>query len=213
LALLTVTAIQCLLFVALLEVKSINYMIALWPLGALMQAWLAISLWDRRRAARRGLIVAVGAAVAIEGGVRMYAAAGDARHTTSYDSFERQVADCIPAGSLVLGFQHYWLGLHDYPYRTWLLPLNMANPAFEMAPIPLDVALERINPNVILMDRYARQLFEATANPSHPYHYLAVGFDAYRQQRTLLPRCVVRDATYGTIEVYEVGSKAKRGEP
>ena len=75
------------------------------------------------------------------------------------------------------------------------------------------MALQRINPNVILMDRYARQLFEATANPSHPYHYLAVAFDAYRQQRTLLPRCVVRDATYGTIEVYEVGSVAKRGEP
>jgi 4-amino-4-deoxy-L-arabinose transferase-like glycosyltransferase len=213
LALLTATAIQCLLFVALLEVKSINYMIALWPLGALMEAWLIISLWDRRRAALRGLIVAVCGAVAIEGGVRLFAAAGDARHTTSYDWFERQVAGCIPAGSLVLGFQHYWLGLHDFPYRTWLLPLNMANPAFETTPIPVDVALQRINPNVILMDRYARQLFQEAANPSHPYHYLAVGFDAYRQQRTLLPRCVVRDETYDTMEVYEVGSLAKRGEP
>jgi len=213
LALLTASAIQCLLFVTLLEVKSINYMIALWPLGALMQAWLAVWLWDRRRAALRGLIVAVAAAVVIEGGVRMFAAARDARHTTSYDGFERQVAGCIPTGALVLGFQHYWLGLHDFPYRTWLLPLNMANPAFETAPLPIDVALERINPNVVLMDRNARQLFEETANPSHPYHYLAVGFDAYRQQRSLLPRCVVRDATYGTIEVYEVGSLAKRGEP
>jgi hypothetical protein len=60
------------LFVVVLEVKSINYMIALWPLAALLQAWLAVSLWDRRHAAVRGLIVAVGAAVAIEAGVRMY---------------------------------------------------------------------------------------------------------------------------------------------
>jgi hypothetical protein len=104
-------------------------------------------------------------------------------------------------------------GLHDFPYRTWLLPMNMANPAFETTPVPFDVALEQINPHVILIDRYARQLFEQTANRSHPYHYLAVGFDTYRARHTLIPRCVVRDATYDTMEVNEVESPAKRGEP
>jgi hypothetical protein len=89
-----------------------------------------------------------------------------------------QIPTCIPEGSLVLGFQHYWLGLHDFPYRTWLLPLNMTNPSFEAKP-----------------------------KPSHPFHYLAVGCETYRAHRSLVPRCVVRDPTYGTMEIYEVRSR------
>ncbi|MGH9173071.1 MAG: ArnT family glycosyltransferase, partial [Vicinamibacterales bacterium] len=49
---------QFVMFVVLLKVKTVNYMIGLWPLGALTLAWLGIWLWDRRIALMRvGIIV------------------------------------------------------------------------------------------------------------------------------------------------------------
>jgi hypothetical protein len=194
-------------------VKSVNYAIALWPLGALMLVWLAIKLWDGDSVVLRTLVVALAAAIAIEGGRSLTAAWRQARSASSYDWYEEQVASCIPPGSLVLGFQHYWLGLHGFPYRSWLLALNMTNPAYETQQVSLDVALDRINPKIILMDRFARQLFEEATNPAHPYHYLAAGFDLYRAERSLVPRCVVRDPTYGTMEIYETRSGSSEATP
>src|SRR5262249_8414877 len=153
----------------------------------------AINLWDGESVALRTLVVVLAGAIAIEGAQSLVAAGREARRTSSYDWYERQIADCIPPGSLVLGFQHYWIGLRNFPYRSWLLPLNMTNPAYEAQPVPLDVALSRINPSIVLMDRFARQLFDQAADPGHPYHYLATGLDVYRRERSLVPRCVVRD--------------------
>jgi hypothetical protein len=206
LALFVAAAVQFALFVAFLQVKSINYTIAIWPLGALILAWLGRDLWERRHAAIRGLVVVAATGIVAEGALSLAAAAHEARTISSYDWYEQQIRACIPGGPLVLGFQQYWLGLHEFPYRTWLLPLNMTNPSFEAKPISLDAALDRINPAIILMDRNARGLFDEAANPSHPFHYLAVGFETYRSHRSLVPRCVVRDPTYGTMEIYEVRS-------
>jgi hypothetical protein len=207
LALLLASVVQLVCFVALLQVKSINYTIAIWPMGALWLAWLTLELWDRRAVALRGLIVAIGAAVVIEGALALATAAREASRASSYDWYEQQIAACVPTGSVVLGFQHYWLGLHNMSYRSWLLPLNMTNPAFETNPVSPDQALDRVNPTIILTDRYARQLFNQAANPTHPYHDLANGFDRFRARRPLVPRCVVRDATYGTMEIYGTTSK------
>jgi 4-amino-4-deoxy-L-arabinose transferase-like glycosyltransferase len=201
-------AIQLPLFVALLQVKTFNYVIALWPLAALAIAWLAIELWDRRRRVIRGALSVVTAAILVEGGACLRAVAQQAKATSSYDWYESQIAACIPPGSLVLGFQHYWLGLRQFRFRTWLLPFYLANQGVEPDPLPLDVALERINPDIILIDRYARQLFSDTADPGHPFHYLALGFDAFRARRALVPLCVVRDHSYGVMEVYGVSASA-----
>jgi 4-amino-4-deoxy-L-arabinose transferase-like glycosyltransferase len=212
-ALFVASAVQLLLFVALLQVKSINYVIAVWPLGALMLAWLAINVWDRESIALRALVVILAAAMAIEGGQALVAAAREGRRASSYDWYEHQIADCIPPGSLVLGFQHYWIGLHNFPYRSWLLPLDMTNPAYEAHPVSLDVALSRVGPTIILMDRFARELFDQAADPGHPYHYLATGFAEYRRERSLIPRCVVRDPTYGTMEIYQTRSRSSEATP
>jgi hypothetical protein len=127
--------------------------------------------------------------------------------TSSYDEYEQQIAGCIPPGSLVLGFQHYWLGLRQFRYRTWLLPLNLANASIEADPIPLDAALERLNPDVILLDRHARELLDDTADPRHPYHHIATGFEAFRARRPLVRVCAVLDLSYGTMEVYRVSGR------
>ena len=45
---------QTVMFVALLKVKTVSYMIALWPLWTVLLAWFGVWLWDRQRPAPSG---------------------------------------------------------------------------------------------------------------------------------------------------------------
>jgi len=192
------------MFVALLKVKHTGYMIALWPLGVLLLAWFGIWLWDRGRFIVRAALVALLALIVVEGTTRVAHAWNNARQTTPYGWYEAEVASCIPPGSLVLGLQHYWLGLRQYPYRTWLLPIDLANPLYYHEPMSLDQALERVNPTVVLVDRYIDDLMTKAADSGDPNHQLYVGFEAFKARRYVKLTCVIRDHTYGTMQVYWV---------
>jgi hypothetical protein len=197
---------QMMMFVALLKIKTFNYMIALWPLGALLLAWLGVWLWDRRLpVVRLALLTLLGLIVA-EGTTRVAHALGNARQTTPYDWYEAEVAGCIPPGSLVLGLQHYWLGLRQFPYRTWLLPIDLANPLYYHEPMSLDRALERVNPAVILVDRYIDDLMKNAMDPGNLDHQLSIGFEEFKARRRARLICVIRDHTYGAMQVYLVPS-------
>jgi 4-amino-4-deoxy-L-arabinose transferase-like glycosyltransferase len=195
---------QTVMFVALLKVKTFSYMIALWPLGALLLAWFGVWLWDRRLlVVRLALLMLLGLIVA-EGTTRIAHAWRSARQTTPYGSYEAEVASCIPTGSFVLGLQHYWLGLRQYPYRTWLLPIDLASPLYYHDPISLDQALERVDPTVILVDRYIDDLMMTAMNVQDPNHRLYIGFEAFKARRHAKLSCVIKDRTYGTMQIYRV---------
>jgi 4-amino-4-deoxy-L-arabinose transferase-like glycosyltransferase len=195
---------QCAMFVVLLQAKTLNYMIALWPLGALCLGWLGVWLWDRRRTTLRAGLAVLAIAITVESGGRLAHARTVAREATPYDWYEQEIARCIPPGSLVLGLQHYWLGLRQFPYRTWLLPLDESNPRFTDAPVALDAALARVDPDIILVDRYMAELFENAASPDHPYHRLRAEFQRFMEQHRAEPACVIRDRTYGTMQIYHL---------
>jgi 4-amino-4-deoxy-L-arabinose transferase-like glycosyltransferase len=197
-ALLTQTA----MFAGLMKVKQLHYMIALWPLAALLLAWLGIRLWERGSVVARLTLPALLTLIVAEGAIHVTRARGNAYHVTPYDSYESEVASCIPPGALVLGLQHYWLGLRQYRYRTWLLPIDLANPLYSKSPIGLEEALEQLNPDVILIDRYIEELMREAANPASPNHAVQVGFEAFKERRHAQSTCVVRDQTYGTMQVY-----------
>lgn len=200
---------QFVMFLVLLKVKTINYMIGLWPLGVLMLAWLGIWLWDRRSALVRIGIVVLLALILGEGTTRIAHARTAARRTDSYDRYAREIALCIPAGSLVLGLQHYWLGLRQYAYRTWLMPINYAHPLYYHDPVPIENALELINPDIILIDRYMARFFERAAHPDHPLHAMQTGFEAFLARRRAEPICAIHNRTYGTMIVHRVPAKTK----
>lgn len=191
------------LFALLLKQKHFNYLIALWPLAVLALAWLAVRLWDRDRRplVRAAMLVAL-SAILVEGGSRIVDRHQSVAHTTSYDQFEARVASLIPQGSRVLGLQHYWLGLRSYPYRTWLLPLVLSGPSSYEHPMPFDQAIEFVDPDVILIDRYMRAYFEEAAAETSPYHASAAGFQAFMQRHGARLAGTVDDSTYGLMEVY-----------
>jgi hypothetical protein len=193
------------MFTVLLKVKTYGYMIALWPMGALCLAWLGIWLWDWRRTWMfRAALVALCGLIIAQGGTAVVHVQEEAAHATPYDFYETQVARCIPAGSRVLGLQHYWLGLRQFAFRTWLLPIGMANPLYVLHPIPFEDALNRVNPDAVLVDRYISEMLAEAKSPAHPNHRYAIGFQDFIAHRHVQPGCVIRDPTYGTMEVYLV---------
>jgi 4-amino-4-deoxy-L-arabinose transferase-like glycosyltransferase len=204
---------QTVMFVALLKVKTVSYMIALWPLWAVLLAWLGVWLWDRRRPALRVALLGLLAVIAMEAVTRVARAADNAKQTGAYEWFESEVAGCIPPGALVLGLQHYWLGLRQYPYRTWLLPIAFAQPHFYHEAMDLDAALARVNPDVILVDRYIDDLMRTAASPADANHALFVGFERFNTRRRMTLACVVKDRTYGTMQVYRVSSQISGRDP
>jgi 4-amino-4-deoxy-L-arabinose transferase-like glycosyltransferase len=195
---------QLLMFVVLLRVKTINYMIGLWPLGALLLAWLGVWLWDRRARFARIVMLVLFALILGEGAVRIVHAAAAARRATSYERYATVITRCIPPGSRVLGLQHYWLGLRQYDYRTWLLPVIYTFPHYYPDAMPLDAALDRVNPDIILVDRIMAAFFEAAREPSHPLHDRRLAFDAFMLRRNARLACTIPDETYGTMEVYQL---------
>ena len=71
----------------------------------------------------------------------------------------------------------------------------------------LDAALARVNPDVILVDRYIDELMTKAASPADPNHALYVGFERFKAHRRPTLACVVKDRTYGTMQVYLVPSQ------
>jgi hypothetical protein len=201
------------MFVALLKVKTVSYMIALWPLWAVLLAWFGVWLWDRRRPALQVALLVLLAVIAVEAVTRVAHTNNSAKQTDAYEWFESEVAGCIPAGALVLGLQHYWLGLRQYPYRTWLLPIAFAQPHSYHDAMDFDTALARVNPDVILVDRYLDDLMRTAASPADANHALYVGFERFKARRRTALTCVVKNRTYGTMQVYLVPSQiSARGE-
>lgn len=198
------------LFFVLIHVKTYNYMIAVWPLAVLVLAIGATRLWQAGGLPARLLLGLLLGSIAIEAATRVSHARQEARRVTPYDWYTADVARCIPQGSLVLGLQHYWLGLRQYRYRTWLVPAITAHPLYSHEPVPFDEAIERIDPDVLLVDRYMDRLLRDARDAEHPYHHVSVGFEAFVARRNASISCVIRDRSYGDMHVYVVPRSSPR---
>lgn len=195
---------QLLLFALLLHQKHFNYMIALWPLATALLASALTTLWRRTRLAGRGFLALALLLLLAQGITGITTAREAARHTTPYERFEAEIAELIPAGSTVLGLQHYWLGLRQYPYRTWLLPLFLASPRYHHDPIPLESALDLVGPEIILLDRHMLAYLEEASAPASPYHATYLAIQRWMASHEAQQLGTIDDASYGRMEVWRV---------
>jgi 4-amino-4-deoxy-L-arabinose transferase-like glycosyltransferase len=210
-----VLSVHALLFAALLQVKLYNYGIALWPLAMLALAWLGVKAWARaRRWPWRAALLALLALVLAEGALSLAQRRATAGETASYDTFAAKVAEQIPPASVVLGLQHYWLGLHRFPYRSWLLPVLQADPRYYHEPLPFDQALERVAPDVILVDGHMARYFDELADPRHRNHERWLQYQAYLERHGAFLSAQVEDRTYGRMLIYRLqGMQDGSGQP
>jgi hypothetical protein len=191
--------VPCLLFPVLFSIfiteKLVNYTLIELPLFAVAVAWGLVQLW--RRSSRGWVRAALGivlAATALEGGLALVHLEQAAPGTTPYPRFVSEVRAYVPPGSRVLGLHSYWLGMQDFDYRSFLLPLSLADNG-----MPLDQALTSVDPDVVLLDERMRTYFdspEVAGDRARFYTWLT------QRSGQLIGR--VDDPTYGTMEIYSV---------
>jgi hypothetical protein len=94
----------------------------------------------------------------------------------------------------VLGLHSYWLGLEDFDYRSFLVPLSWADEG-----LPLDQGLSRVAPDIVLLDARMRDYFDQPdVRADHDRFYAWLGAHAAQ----VIGR--IDDPTYGLMEVYRV---------
>jgi hypothetical protein len=180
------------MFALLIKLKLVNYTLVELPLFAIIVAWGACAAW--RHTLVRPLVATVALLIALEGAVALGRLEGAAATTTPYPKFAANLRQTLPAGARVLGLHTYWFGLEDVEYRSFLLPLNWADQG-----LPLDQALARVAPDVVLLDPRMRDYFnspEVAADRQRYANWLT------EHQSDLIGR--VDDPTYGLIEVYRL---------
>jgi hypothetical protein len=78
----------------------------------------------------------------------------------------------------------------------------MSRPGWYDEELTLKQALERVDPGVVLIDRFMSNYLRDTAASDHPYHRDAADVAAFMAERGATLTCSVSDRTYGTMLVY-----------
>jgi hypothetical protein len=150
-------------------------------------------------------VIAIALAVVAEGSWRIAVMLATGPSTTPYEDYTARVAEHIPPGARVLGLQNYWLGLRHTDYRTLLLPFFLNDPRYTPNPIPVDEALEALEPDVILIDVRMGAYLDEIARPDHPDHARSVAFWGFMRRHQARLEAQVEDASYGPMRVYWLG--------
>ncbi len=191
-----------LLFALLITLKLSNYLVTVIPIWAVAGGWGLAIVWENQRGLKRGrwrraVILALSGMVFLEGLSRIWSLQVAARAASPYSAFIAAVREHIPEEARVLGLQNYWFGLQDRDYRAWPVPLFQTDPSYRPQPLTLEEALDRLAPEVILLDPRIRAYFQQDAN---------VGREAYEwmDSRGYLQVAVIEDPTYGRMEVHRL---------
>jgi 4-amino-4-deoxy-L-arabinose transferase-like glycosyltransferase len=200
-----VLTVQAVLFALLINIKFFNYFIALWPIVVFTLAWLSLYLWNRwQQRWARSILIALLALIGIEGAIRIAGEQVRASVATPYNRYEQRIAAHLPDNARVIGLNRYWLGLRQYDYRSWLVPILLSDSLYTQRPVTLDSALERIAPYILLIDRDMRRYLDEIADPANPRHNYHIQLQRYLQRHGARQEAEVVDRTYGTMEIIRI---------
>jgi hypothetical protein len=191
-------------FALLISTKTYTYLATVWPLIALALASGLVSLWRLKPAPGwwqpfLGIILLV---AVLEGGWAMVQFQGTAAQVTPYHRFTAQLSQSIPPGSRILAFQHYWLGLSHFKYRSMLAPIFLSSNQHTHVPISFYQALAETGANVIIVDEVMQRYLEGTASPRHIHHQNGFDFNRYLADHQAQVLARFRDPSYGRVTIY-----------
>ncbi|MCL4263294.1 MAG: glycosyltransferase family 39 protein [Anaerolineae bacterium] len=181
-----------LLFALLIFSKYINYLVTIVPVWAVAVAWVGVMAWQQRPYRwTRPLLVAITLLILWEGMGRHRALWQSGQTLQPYRPFISQVRQYIPADARILGLQTYWLGLDDFTYRSWFVPMARSRDVTANPPPTIPEALTAVDPTVILIDDAVQGML--LAEPAIRDWMTAQGFEL---------QGVVEDTTYGRMEIW-----------
>lgn len=184
-----------LLFGLLINNKMANYLVAFYPLSAVVVAWGVRYWWLKlpQFAIRVTMILAL-CLVIVEGGGRVVRLHQSAQKTTPHVEFMQQVRSHVPTHARVLGLHNYWFGFTDLSYRSWAVPIMLAG-SDGFSTLTLVQALDQVAPDVILLDDRMRAYFI-----KHPKQ--AQIFNLWQAEQEFELIDIVEDTSYGRMEIY-----------
>jgi hypothetical protein len=153
------------LFALLLQPKTFRYLPGIVGLFALLIAVALTSLCRARSRWLRFGAVATVIAIALSGVSGILVLQSKASRAEPARRFLVRLRQSVPTSARILGLPDYWLGLTDNEYRVFYLPFYYSMPVTADKPMRFDDALERIAPDIILVDEPMRRLFDDDSTP------------------------------------------------
>jgi hypothetical protein len=195
-----------LLFALLIHIKLMNYIVAFAPLWAIAVAWGGMTFWTRLGQMRwsrctRPAILLLLLALLTEGVTRFAVLEAAGPTTTPYYRYIEQVRSYIPPGARVIGLHNYWFGLEDVDYRAFAVPVYWTNSNYEPAPIQFDEGLDKVQPDIVLLDARMRAYLNG---PVEPDDQIPARFHSWLSRHDVQLIGRVDDSTYGLMEIYRV---------
>ncbi len=187
------------LFALLIYLKLSNYLITIAPLFALVMAWGLVNVYTNRRA--NGLIRVVVAvligAILLEGGGRFVQMEKAAAEITPYSEFSTEISQHLPPDGRILGLHNYWIGLDNWAYRSWFVPLLQNSFDFRQPALSIETALDGVDPTIILIDHRMRDFFDGDPETAEAVF-------TWMEEAGFERTAVVEDDTYGRMDIYQV---------
>jgi 4-amino-4-deoxy-L-arabinose transferase-like glycosyltransferase len=200
-----------LLFALLITFKFRNYKVAFFPLLALSAAWGLCALWaaaDSGPGRRwwRAAILLVATLATAEGLSRAAVIERLAGTVSPYAPYVTRIRAHIPPGTRVLGLHTYWIGFEDTHYRSWWVPVAQMDAWYHTPQLTLDEAMQRINPEVVLLDERMRAYLVKPMDPKDPR---PAQIKVWLQGWVVV--ATVDDSTYGRMDIHRPRERARGG--
>jgi 4-amino-4-deoxy-L-arabinose transferase-like glycosyltransferase len=209
--------ILALLLALLVNLKFYNYVVILLPFIALDLAlllwlgWRAANAWTgparfAGRLALGGLI----ALTLLEGMAGVWHSLRSAAAASSYAGYTSRIASAIPPRSRVLALHQFWFGLYSqgYVYRSLSLVFYLSDPRYyPPAPLPMEVALDRIAPEYILVDRAMAPELRMELPIAAIADEQRRGFRHYMAEHCARLVAQIADPDYGDLAIYQLCSQ------
>lgn len=192
--------------------KMFGHVVALFPFAALVLCWGGRRLWQAtieppslRRILRIALVAGVAAIVA-EGTGGIIHLRAVAASTTPYTRFESRIDRMLARRTLVLGSPEFQLGLLAHPYRSFAVPFLLADGDTYSPRLSFEVALKRVNPAAILMERPFVAYLRQASHPNSSGHEVYMSLERYLRRHHARLLGIVRDRSYfyAPVRVYAV---------
>jgi 4-amino-4-deoxy-L-arabinose transferase-like glycosyltransferase len=143
--------------------KRFYYLMVVVPLFAIILAWATVEAFRSRGRAGRWLLGSLAGLLVVQAVIGVTQQQALAQLEIPPGTVFAALRHAVPAeAGTILGAPQFWLALPDRRYRSMVLPFLLAVTT-GITPIPYEMAMERIAPEIVLMD----PSFEANLTPNY----------------------------------------------
>jgi hypothetical protein len=179
------------LFALLVQKKQFAYLLLVLPLWSVSLAW-GLAHWGQSGRWQRWAVAGLVVLIVIEGGIAWQQLHTTAVHRADPKPFFIRLEEMTPDGR-ILGPQTYWLAYPHRSYRSFVLPVVLANPADVQT---VASAMTAIDPDVVLINPTVLAWLALNGQEEAFWHFMA------ERQAQLVGELPAYDG--GVVQIYQL---------